>query len=1681
MDGSGHTTGKPRGRQRGILGIALTIFLLVVGAAPVLAATNAAESSEVAGGVADPASVPAPTAAEIAAAEERQQEQEEWLAGPQAEKERAESQDAFAELSAGESEELLVEAFPEALASLNADPGRVLSRLEVEKTVGTHAAIVGNGEGGERQLVETSMPVESDLGGEGEQPVDLALEPSGNGFAPANPLTELQLPATAEGQVVLEEGVKIELPASDDHEAVPLGEANLFIPETEASTDTLLSPIAGGVEVSEQLRSAEAPEEFPFDLELPAGSQVEAAADGGAEIVAASGAVLEKVLPPTAVDAQGAAVPAELEVSNDGVSMRVPHGPSAEVAYPILADPVFVTEGGNFGYWGASNGEGYTLRNLGSSLNAYSEPNRWYGANTYAQWVYEPPGETSFIAAGYFNPVDFVSGGCNTSQPHGYVGLYNVNSGSFPSLGVYSGGSSTSTFETGWVGSPGTRYAVIGIGAGNSKVEAISCYHEIYVGGYLIQLEDAAQPVLSVQSSDQWIDNFPIRLNVSASDTGLGVQRFKTEAIDMPGDPSWENGLSCEGTWASRCPSSWNLGEGSQPMLNFNPAAMREGIDQLKITAYDPVEEPSAYSDTLTVRVDHSPPALTVSGTVTEQATLGTERPNYTIKAIAEDGVPNSENPADARSGVKNLRFFEDGTEIEPGRAQPECSGTQSCKAAREYEIPTLSRSVGVHHLLVTSEDALGHPSKWEGSYTITRDATSPEISVDGMPEEGAVVGSHPAEYSAKATDAGRGVTSLAFEVDGETIEEATQACPHGGCSLEGSAAPDLTEVSPGEHVLTVTATDAGGNQSAVSRHVTVENAPPALELSGTLAEHDAEPLEAEHATLRIDAHSPGITPAPLGLVAAYSLDEGEGTTAGDATGHGHTGTVEGAGWTTGHDGGALGFDGNESCVSVPVDPELQPTGEFTLEAWVRPVHSETEAQPVIALLDPEAWEEGEEGFAYYLLAGGEEAPKAWARKGEEGGYVGVYGQAPLAEEEWAHIALTDDESQLRLYVDGELVDTGTAPHHLGSASGPLTIGCDVWGGDFDGKIDDVRIYDRALGEGEIGVDEGRPVSKDADSEKVDAPISSIGVELDEEEVAGYPISCTTSCQEFTGTYEYDAASVGPGPHTLTVEAANSLGVTTSRTISVDVPEDEAGTPACSAEAEEEQAISAVSATEAVEAVEEVMPEAVAPSEPGPGETGEEQLDPTFSTPQPNLVAEGTPAKSETSVSPTGGVSLQGVACITLGTTTSSATKAKVVNSDAAVFANTGAEADTVVRPTAGGVMIDQSIRGPESSEFELDVKVHEGDELIQLPSGAIAIVEPEIEGAGGEGGQIEVDQSAAPEGIGQPSSLADADSQREEGEYELALAGSEISGTVVAVIAEPWILLANEEIIPAHIEIAPVIEEPNEYIVHYRLILPTGEQAAAVYPVEATAIASVLTGEGGCILRRSPCNEPDLASASKYAEFWANPNRVVNVMEAYKVYARNPFYENFGANNCTNFISQILRAGGEKWMRWDHSGSEAWWYKREVPWEPENELEWYGPAFHSRNWPLADELPRFLWQYGYVHIDPVDEPWGWTQGDILAESWFSDGGDEFNHLQYVVGTTIPPGGTREPLIANSSEPREANYGALRWSVVKGRIQSEEPSGWARVPLAWKHTEANADEKLHDPANLYGPGGVFHG
>src|SRR4030095_5554492 len=73
------------------------------------------------------------------------------------------------------------------------------------------------------------------------------------------------------------------------------------------------------------------------------------------------------------------------------------------------------------------------------------------------------------------------------------------------------------------------------------------------------------------------------------------------------------------------------------------------------------------------------------------------------------------------------------------------------------------------------------------------------------------------------------------------------------------------------------------------------------------------------------------------GLVAAYSFEEGTGTTVRDSSGLGNHGTVIDGTWPAdGSRGGALLFNGTGTDVRIPDSPSLRLTTGMTLEAWVR-------------------------------------------------------------------------------------------------------------------------------------------------------------------------------------------------------------------------------------------------------------------------------------------------------------------------------------------------------------------------------------------------------------------------------------------------------------------------------------------------------------------------------------------------------------------------------------------------------------------------------------------------------------------------------------------------------------------------------------------------------------------------
>ncbi len=77
-------------------------------------------------------------------------------------------------------------------------------------------------------------------------------------------------------------------------------------------------------------------------------------------------------------------------------------------------------------------------------------------------------------------------------------------------------------------------------------------------------------------------------------------------------------------------------------------------------------------------------------------------------------------------------------------------------------------------------------------------------------------------------------------------------------------------------------------------------------------------------------------------------------TTLSDASSNGHNGTISGASWTAGHDGGALSFDGTSSSVDLGALGTFYRTA-FTIEAWLSEVERAQQDVGVVGSWNPGA------------------------------------------------------------------------------------------------------------------------------------------------------------------------------------------------------------------------------------------------------------------------------------------------------------------------------------------------------------------------------------------------------------------------------------------------------------------------------------------------------------------------------------------------------------------------------------------------------------------------------------------------------------------------------------------------------------------------------------------------------
>lgn len=187
------------------------------------------------------------------------------------------------------------------------------------------------------------------------------------------------------------------------------------------------------------------------------------------------------------------------------------------------------------------------------------------------------------------------------------------------------------------------------------------------------------------------------------------------------------------------------------------------------------------------------------------------------------------------------------------------------------------------------------------------------------------------------------------------------------------------------------------------------------------------------------------------GLVGYWSFNEGFGTKADDSSGNGNTGTITGATWTDGKRGKALSFDGNSSKVTLP---SIQAGTNMSIAAWIKKNTSTGQR----------SFFSSRSGGTYLGLNGAKiflyennATPKGITSSSD----VIQIGQ-------WQHIVATSDGSITTFYVNGVQVYQANQTRPGGSGGAGIgwdpEIGTEFW----DGIIDEVRVYNRALSATEI-------------------------------------------------------------------------------------------------------------------------------------------------------------------------------------------------------------------------------------------------------------------------------------------------------------------------------------------------------------------------------------------------------------------------------------------------------------------------------------------------------------------------------------------------------------------------------------------------------------------------------------
>ena len=208
------------------------------------------------------------------------------------------------------------------------------------------------------------------------------------------------------------------------------------------------------------------------------------------------------------------------------------------------------------------------------------------------------------------------------------------------------------------------------------------------------------------------------------------------------------------------------------------------------------------------------------------------------------------------------------------------------------------------------------------------------------------------------------------------------------------------------------------------------------------------------------------------GLVLYMPVDCNMMNIVADCSGKLNHGTRYGATITNnGKIGQGLQFDGIDDYVDCGIHSSLNIINEITVEAWVKNLGSPGTYKYLIS----------RGGYQYHLYTGSSGNISFFIKDADGTGNKGVWDAESIWDGNWHYITGLADGSKVRLFVDGSEVGTsgnysGSIVSHIGGTLHLGGIAPSSMPHFYKGKIDEIKIYNRALSPEEVLADYQREV-----------------------------------------------------------------------------------------------------------------------------------------------------------------------------------------------------------------------------------------------------------------------------------------------------------------------------------------------------------------------------------------------------------------------------------------------------------------------------------------------------------------------------------------------------------------------------------------------------------------------------